>query len=232
MWNPWSDEPYLPGSPAWSGTSAPNGSGGVYQWPEGVVVQNWHDAQVGKKIVNANHRTIFSPWNVSGAGWRKGWYLDQGGGGPWEEVYLLDPAENFTAVQEALVLGGEACLWGENVDASDIFVSLWPRLAAIAERLWSPRNKTTDDLNRTRARLQRYRCLLLQRGVGAAPLGGGMRDVPPGPGACTQLASLAGSSSVVRSPRVFTGLDDDRKSSPAKAGRHDASYKAAPAMFV
>ena len=72
---------------------------------------------------------------------------------------------------------------GETVDGSDFDATVWPRLAAIGERLWSD----VDDVDAARPRLEAFRCLLLERGVGAAPLNNSMaRTAPVGPGACTQ----------------------------------------------
>eukprot|EP00978_Attheya_sp_CCMP212_P049145 scaffold622956_cov67-Attheya_sp.AAC.1 len=74
-------------------------------------------------------------------------------------------------------------MWGERVDASDLDSTVWPRLAAIAERLWSPqqiRNVTT-----ALPRIETFRCLLLERGVAAAPVHNPMsREGPPGVGSC------------------------------------------------
>src|SRR5262249_42528951 len=60
--------------------------------------------------------------------------------------YAVDPlgagAADLNEEQKRLVLGGEACMWSEFVPPELLDTRLWPRLAAIAERLWSPQNVT------------------------------------------------------------------------------------------
>ena len=51
----------------------------------------------------------------------------------WRELPPLSPATHA-----GKVLGAEACLWGELVDARVLPLRLWSRLPAVAERLWSP----------------------------------------------------------------------------------------------
>ncbi|KAK7241829.1 N-acetyl-beta-D-galactosaminidase [Aureococcus anophagefferens] len=74
--------------------------------------------------------------------------------------------------------------WGETADPSDIMQTLWPRLAAIAEVLWSP----PHGANATAAalpRLEAFRCVLEERGVAAAPVSNPLaRAAPTGPGSC------------------------------------------------
>ena len=74
-------------------------------------------------------------------------------------------------------------MWGETVDASDIQETVWPRLAAIAERLWSPRE--LNDPVDAHTRIEYFRCLLNRRGIAAAPVNNAdARSSPKGPGGC------------------------------------------------
>lgn len=60
------------------------------------------------------------------------WYLDHLDT-TWQNFYLNEPLTNITdPKKQALILGGEVCMWGEHIDASDIEQTIWPRAAAAA----------------------------------------------------------------------------------------------------
>jgi hexosaminidase len=61
-----------------------------------------------------------------------------------ERHYATDPlsgaAASLTPEEQKRILGGEACMWAEYVSPENIDSRIWPRTAAIAERLWSPQD--------------------------------------------------------------------------------------------
>lgn len=89
---------------------------------------------VAQKVVKAGLRCIVSNQDK--------WYLDHLDAF-WQDFYTNEPLTNITDhKQQALVLGGEVCMWGEHVDASDIEQTIWPRAAAAAGNLLQTQNNT------------------------------------------------------------------------------------------
>jgi hexosaminidase len=105
--------------------------------PKDVVIQSWRGFASLATSARQGYQGILSA----------GYYLDF-----TDEHYLVDPVpanSDLTPAQQALILGGEACLWGEHNVPSNIDSRLWPRTAAIAERLWSAQNvNNVDDMYR------------------------------------------------------------------------------------
>jgi hexosaminidase len=101
-----------------------NGTGGQ------VVVQSWR----GQKFLAEGARQGFSGILSHG------YYLDHIKSAAFH--YAVDPIDTTIADLgddgQKRILGGEACMWAEYVSPENIDSRIWPRAAAIAERLWSP----------------------------------------------------------------------------------------------
>ena len=98
--------------------------------PKSILIQSWR----GEKSLAAAARDGY-PGILSA-----GYYLDLMQ--PASQHYAVDPlhgeAADLTPEQKKLILGGEAAMWEELATAENLDSRLWPRLAAIAERFWSP----------------------------------------------------------------------------------------------
>eukprot|EP00937_MAST-01D_sp_MAST-1D-sp2_P007377 g7377.t1 len=152
-----------------------NGGGAAPAMPINLELQ---------KVVRAGHRAVLANGNGGE------WYLNDGfGNGPdrasWDVVYALDPLNgtSLTAAEQARVLGGEASLWGEEIDEGVLQQRAWPRGAAFAERMWTaaglaPRARTAIAAE-VGPRLARQHCKLRQRGILSSP---------PSPGSCLATA--------------------------------------------
>jgi len=145
--------------------------------PKETVVHIWKKATNVSQVVQAGYNILLDV--DSGP---RGWYLDHLQQ-KWSTIYKVEPCKGLSDVECKLVLGGQGQMWGETVDGSDLESTVWPRLASIGERLWSPRE--INDTNEAKPRLEEFRCLLLRRGVSAAPLNY-PRQPPTGPGSCRQ----------------------------------------------
>jgi len=86
---------------------------------KGAVIQSWRGPDSLAEAARQGYRGILS----------FGYYLDHMR--PASFHYAVDPPSN--------ALGGEACMWVEYASAETVDSRIWPRMAAIAERFWSPR---------------------------------------------------------------------------------------------
>ena len=104
--------------------------------PKDVAIHSWRGTAALAEAAKKGYDGILS----------NGYYIDLMK--PASEHYIPDPLPadtTLTPEQARHVLGGEATMWAEWVTPETIDSRIWPRTAAIAERLWSPR--TVTDVN-------------------------------------------------------------------------------------
>ena len=102
-----------------------------------IVIQSWRGQSSLAAAAKQGYRGLLS----------SGYYLDHMQTAA--QHYSVDPmsgdAASLSADEKSRILGGETCAWAEYLSPANIDSRIWPRTAAIAERLWSPAE--TQDLD-------------------------------------------------------------------------------------
>ncbi|XP_049876908.1 beta-hexosaminidase subunit beta-like [Pectinophora gossypiella] len=127
-----------------------------------ATVQAWRSNSNMAEMIKRHINVIYST----------GWYLDSNLTKRFDDFYKFEPrliAYDATGDHslDKYIIGGEACMWGEMVDDSNILSRIFPRASAVAEVLWSVTNGTVpDDLFN---RMEEHACRMIQDGYPAAP---------------------------------------------------------------
>ena len=122
--------------------------------PKEAVVHSWRGINSLLEAAKNGYQTILS----------NGYYIDLVQ--PAAFHYLNDPIPADSGIDDATksrILGGEATMWGEMVNEETIDSRIWPRTAAIAERLWSP--QSVNDIDDMYRRLDRISFFLENYGL-------------------------------------------------------------------
>jgi hexosaminidase len=99
--------------------------------PKNVLVQSWRGVDSLAAGAKQGYTGILSA----------PYYLD--GMKTNEAHYLADPIPadtTLTPEQQKLILGGEVCMWAEQLNDFTVDSRIWPRTAVMAERFWSPQS--------------------------------------------------------------------------------------------
>jgi hexosaminidase len=100
--------------------------------PKTIVIHSWRGQDSLAAAAKQGYSGLLS----------YGYYLDLMW--PAARHYAIDPmsdaSASLTPEEKGRILGGESCQWAEWVTPENIDSHIWPRNAAIAERLWSPQS--------------------------------------------------------------------------------------------
>lgn len=126
-----------------------------------AIIHAWRGTNEGQEAGGALIKAAKSGYNTVLS---NGYYIDLMLS--LESHYLNDPLPKkiiLSPEEKARVLGGEAAMWSELVTPLNIDSRIWPRTAAIAERLWS--DESVTDMNSLRKRLKTISFRLEELGI-------------------------------------------------------------------
>jgi hexosaminidase len=99
--------------------------------PKTIVIQSWRgEASLAEGARQGYQGILSAPY-----------YLDAQKSSA--QMFLDDPIPSdtvLTADQQKLILGGEVCMWAEQLNPETVDSRVWPRTMAVAERFWSPQS--------------------------------------------------------------------------------------------
>ncbi|MEO8769324.1 MAG: family 20 glycosylhydrolase [Ferruginibacter sp.] len=131
-----------------------------------AAIMSWRGESGGITAAKQNHYVVMSPENpfyINHSQTRNEDSVTQGQYNPIENVYNYDPVpKDLNEKQAAYILGGQGNLWSEYLDnEKKLEYMLFPRISAVAEVLWSPKQKRNwpDFEKRLPGILERYKFL-------------------------------------------------------------------------
>jgi hexosaminidase len=114
--------------------------------PKDATVMSWRGVSPGIEAAKAGHDVVMTPTSHAYFDYYQGPFADEeprafGGYIPIETVYSFEPIPTELSEEEAKhILGGQANLWSEYMPTPEQMEYMaFPRLAAMAEVLWSPK---------------------------------------------------------------------------------------------
>ena len=174
--------------------------------PKDVVIQSWRGQESLAEAARRGYRGLLS----------NGYYIDLNQSAAAH--YLADPIDpkaNLKPEEQARILGGEATMWSEYVSPENVNSRIWPRTAAIAERLWSP--ASVRDVDSMYARLPLVAERLKYAGIDNAAVEQRMLERIAGPDATdAEKAALLLLAGIVQPPQGYArgGLRDYTSQTP------------------
>ena len=135
--------------------------GGV---PDDVIVMSWQGEKGGLDAAKANHYAIMTPSGFLYLNYYQGKPEDEpvaiGGFATLSKVYHYEPVPKELPQDKAhFIMGLQGCLWTEYIsDPKLVEYMVYPRLSAVAETGWTPKEQKdyTDFENRLTTQFLRY----------------------------------------------------------------------------
>jgi len=135
--------------------------------PKDITLMAWRNSGLETRCAKAGYQTIAAPLPECYLNYNADPLATTPGHGYFnvtlQRSYLWDPRANLTPEEAKNILGGQSCIWTEYIPREqDLEWLLYPRLFALAETYWSP--KQTEEgwkpfLTRVDAQYNRYNVL-------------------------------------------------------------------------